>query len=437
MSQQRQATDDGRMSIKRVVLISLLTAFLACGALAPAVATPTGTAARGALVLYATWDSGNGTHAAPADKSLGEVTGAVGLTARNWFRSVSHGQFPGWNARGMGPVPITPPRMDADGECGGQFQGDVQSRLDAKARASSIDPSKYDVVVYYFSKIRNCDWNGMAGPRLVWLNGTTGVGTVAQELGHTLDLGHGLALVCRDVKGRVVTLSNKCEIVPYGDPFNASGKGIGSFSGIQQDDLGWMTGRIANAGLYGGTFTLAPLESDAVATQVLKVPDGDGTLWLEYRRRVGVDAAAMSAGQEGVQVRREIPNPHGRKSILLDMAPDGADFWDARLPVGASFKSPFSSYTIKVVSATDTGAIVEVTVPTKTVPNVVNQNRTTATQTLQGAGFQVRSYDQVDDATCDHVGLVIRQSPGGGTTAREGAIVSIYVGKPPRTGCDA
>lgn len=426
-----------RTLLRRAVTVAtsvLAASALTVGSVAPAGATPTGTAPRKALVLYPTWVAGNGSPAAPPDRSAYDVTNAVGETAKAWFRSVSHGQFPAWDARGMGTFRIAPPRMDSGGVCGGQFIADVKARADAAARYRGVEPANYDVVVYYFSRVGNCPWAGLADPSNVWLNGTIAKGTVVQELGHTLDLGHGLALRCRDASGAVITLGGTCTIVPYGDPFNASGSGEGSFSAIQQDDLGWMTGRIQTAGINGGNYTVAPLESHAVAVQALKVPDGNGTLWIEYRRPIGVDSR-MPAGTEGVQVRREMPAEHGRKSILLDMAPGGG-FWDARLPVGRTFTSPYSRVSITVASAGDAGAQIQVRYPMRTVPNVLGKTQSVATQALRNQTFGVRAVSQIDE-TCDRVGLVMRQSPSGGTQYREGAVVTIYIGKAPSYGCPA
>jgi eukaryotic-like serine/threonine-protein kinase len=61
-----------------------------------------------------------------------------------------------------------------------------------------------------------------------------------------------------------------------------------------------------------------------------------------------------------------------------------------------------------------------------TVPDTVGQDEASATSTLEGAGFRVRVVEQtVTDASQD--GLVIRQSPRGGSTAPSGSTVIITV----------
>ncbi len=60
-----------------------------------------------------------------------------------------------------------------------------------------------------------------------------------------------------------------------------------------------------------------------------------------------------------------------------------------------------------------------------TVPDVVNDNVSTATSVLEGKGFQV-SEKQVANSTAT-AGQVVRQSPSGGASAPKGSTVTIYV----------
>jgi len=67
-----------------------------------------------------------------------------------------------------------------------------------------------------------------------------------------------------------------------------------------------------------------------------------------------------------------------------------------------------------------------------TVPDVTSQDETSATDALQAAGFKVLVQRQdVTDPSLD--GIVIRQTPSGGTKANNGSTVTIVVGhlKPP------
>jgi eukaryotic-like serine/threonine-protein kinase len=61
------------------------------------------------------------------------------------------------------------------------------------------------------------------------------------------------------------------------------------------------------------------------------------------------------------------------------------------------------------------------------VPDTVGQDEATATATLEGAGFVVRRRTRAaPDPTQD--GIVVEQTPAGGTTARSGSQVTIFVG---------
>jgi serine/threonine-protein kinase len=65
--------------------------------------------------------------------------------------------------------------------------------------------------------------------------------------------------------------------------------------------------------------------------------------------------------------------------------------------------------------------------PTATVPSVTGENASTAASTLRSAGFTVvQTPHNVTKKSKD--GIVLNQSPGGGTSARKGSTVTIIVG---------
>jgi eukaryotic-like serine/threonine-protein kinase len=63
-----------------------------------------------------------------------------------------------------------------------------------------------------------------------------------------------------------------------------------------------------------------------------------------------------------------------------------------------------------------------------TVPDTVGQDEATAQATLEGAGFVVRVVDRPTTST-EQDGIVVRQAPAGGGSARTGATVTIFVGR--------
>jgi hypothetical protein len=65
------------------------------------------------------------------------------------------------------------------------------------------------------------------------------------------------------------------------------------------------------------------------------------------------------------------------------------------------------------------------------VPSVIDMTREEAFATLQAAGFTARSSSAVDPR-CNHIGVVMRQTPPAGTLALPGSLVQIVIGTRPR-----
>jgi eukaryotic-like serine/threonine-protein kinase len=78
---------------------------------------------------------------------------------------------------------------------------------------------------------------------------------------------------------------------------------------------------------------------------------------------------------------------------------------------------------------TTTTVVTTTTTPARAaVPDTVGQDEATAISTLEGAGFRVRVVERsVPDEADD--GIVIRQSPAGGTNAAPGSTVTVTVGR--------
>ena len=68
------------------------------------------------------------------------------------------------------------------------------------------------------------------------------------------------------------------------------------------------------------------------------------------------------------------------------------------------------------------------------VPNVVGKTAGDASNALQAAGFTVQQQSVVDH-TCNAIGRVMNQSPGGGTYVTAGSTVTIRVGERPPHPC--
>jgi serine/threonine-protein kinase len=91
----------------------------------------------------------------------------------------------------------------------------------------------------------------------------------------------------------------------------------------------------------------------------------------------------------------------------------------AQAPCGGCSATLGSVVTIQVSNGTP---------PKATVPRVVGSKQNDATRTLQNAGFVVKVvYQPVDDPKLD--GIVLAQSPKGGTHTTAGTTVTITVGQ--------
>jgi eukaryotic-like serine/threonine-protein kinase len=145
-------------------------------------------------------------------------------------------------------------------------------------------------------------------------------------------------------------------------------------------------------------------------TQQARVPSVVGISVSEATKRL------TSAGFRTQVARVQSSEPEGR---VVSQAPAaGATSERGRIVVS---QGQTRTSTTVVTTTTTTSAA------RPTVPDTVGQDQATATSTLQGADFRVRVVEEtVTDPAQD--GLVIRQSPAGGGTARSGSTVVITVG---------
>jgi eukaryotic-like serine/threonine-protein kinase len=100
----------------------------------------------------------------------------------------------------------------------------------------------------------------------------------------------------------------------------------------------------------------------------------------------------------------------------------------SRMPSGQVVaESPTAGTTVRKGSKVQISVSLGPSATTTQVPNVVGQDQQTATNKLQGAGFQVQVIT-VPTSDPSQNGTVVDEEPAGGTRAPDGSTVTIYVG---------
>ena len=99
----------------------------------------------------------------------------------------------------------------------------------------------------------------------------------------------------------------------------------------------------------------------------------------------------------------------------------------AQNPVGGARANRGTVVRLNVSRGTG-GSTTTVTTSQAAVPDTVGQDEATAQATLEGAGFAVRVVDQ-PTTSAEQDGIVVRQAPTGGGSARTGSTVTIFVGR--------
>jgi eukaryotic-like serine/threonine-protein kinase len=118
------------------------------------------------------------------------------------------------------------------------------------------------------------------------------------------------------------------------------------------------------------------------------------------------DSANSELQAAGFKVSRLDVDSNQPKDTVVDQSPSPN-----------TFAGKGSTVTLKVSKGPQTSA----------VPDVTSEDESQATSDLQASGFKVKvAHQDTNDATQD--GIVLTQSPGGGSQAKPGATVTITVG---------
>jgi len=394
------------------------------------------------LVVNVGWGNGGSDNDAPLREfTLGEYVNFINGHVNDVFaESAPPGVFPGWEAVPGGSYTIRQP--DLPSSCTPDerhaFKASLLFAAQEKLERAGIDTGRYNLVAVVFN--RTFCWSGVYdGYRLILSKPKA----VVHELGHYLDLEHAEALHCMDASN-VVPLSTTCETEEYGDPFDEMGdRGNLSYNAVYANELGWLEDQYFDVRApQTGTYTIRPFIGLGFANRAIRVKDGPTTLWIEYRRPLGMDGLATSplrtlAYGSGVFIRREVHTDKGTVSQLLDMTP-ATGMYMPSLEEGQPWSNPLGEATITLKDFRETTATIAIgNRRTATVPSVIGLDPDRAAAVIAGAGLWSSGWSAVLDRTCNLVGVVASQQPLPGTKVFPDSEVRFGVGEQdPAIYCD-
>ena len=255
----------------------------------------------------------------------------------------------------------------------------IKTDAQAAAQSAGYSLANYSRFIYLMSSSSGCSaWWGWAtiGGSDVWINGMYqfAAHVVAHEMGHNFGLYHAHTVDC----GTSVICSSGT-FSEYGDWIDVMGAPsytqAGHFNSFQKERLGWL-----NSGseppimtvTSSGTYQIGPYEgqdSTLKALKILQSSSSSSYYYVEYRQPVGFDSfvSGYSDILGGVVVHLASPS-NANSSDLLDMTPSSpSSFNHPALVVGQSYKDSTAGVTITPISASSTGASVQVTFGSSTV----------------------------------------------------------------------
>lgn len=253
----------------------------------------------------------------------------------------------------------------------------------AAVAAQGVDLSAYDHVMFAWPRTESCLWNGRGqlGGSQTYINGRLIPHVISHELGHNLGAHHARSLTCRDADGRQpASYGQGCIVDEYGDPFDVMGYRYfvlqndvvttRHFHAIHKLELDLLP-EPNQSTVTSGVHVLAPSAPELPSgTQAIRIPhelDASGVVTtyqhLEFRQPFGTlfdTFAPTDPVANGVTVRLG-SGALGHYTYLVDATPETpGNFFDAPIPVGRTLVDPNTGTTIRPLSVTSAGAMVEI-----------------------------------------------------------------------------
>ncbi len=239
-----------------------------------------------------------------------------------------------------------------------------------------IDFSNYDyvAVVAPFNS-GACGWSGIAsvgkvsvttdegskemGIMNVVSSYASGLPVFGHELGHNFGNHHAAFYYC----GSVSIADSGCSIVEYGDHFDIMGDAYqrGYFNGLHKETVGWLGANRMLSVTESGAYDIEAMGSITTGRKVLKIQRKvNDYIYVEYRQPIGSDAGIGTQSNvfDGVIIHT-VDTAFNSKSRLIDVTPPGETYMVALTP-GNTFVDPASGTSIKLLSANEEFATVEV-----------------------------------------------------------------------------
>ncbi len=198
------------------------------------------------------------------------------------------------------------------------------------------------------------------------LNGVREIddGTGIHELGHNFELMHANDWECGSA-----SIGAGCSTVEYGNLFDVMGTSAarGHYSAAHKEKIGWFEPSNVLRVTNPGTYVLEPIETPGSGLKSLKIPTTSNYYYVEYKRRIGMDAQAISStstAYDGAMIN--INRTAGSADTqLLDLSPNGvagqsADSSDVVLKRGQRFVLDGACKAITTVDFTDTSLTVNI-----------------------------------------------------------------------------